>query len=152
MPTPRFDFAIGVVHGRIYAMGGVSPHGYTNVTEEYDPIADTWRSRASMPTPRPYHTIGVVHGRIYAIGGRTPSGAETGENSNVVDVYDPATNTWTSQVSLPTARRHLAIGVVASRYSQNTLFSIGGVAYGNMVSTTNEALIFPALFYVHVKN
>jgi hypothetical protein len=47
MPTPRISLAIGVVNNKIYAIGG---HGWEvpdclNVTEEYDPITNTWTTK-----------------------------------------------------------------------------------------------------------
>jgi hypothetical protein len=57
---------------------------------------------------RPGLTEEIVRLKIHAIGGRD-------SNQNVVathEVYDPATNTWSSASSLPPARDHFGIVVL----------------------------------------
>jgi hypothetical protein len=48
MTTARFGLAVGVVNGKIYAIGGSS--GNRTEVEEYDPVTNTWATKASMPT------------------------------------------------------------------------------------------------------
>jgi N-acetylneuraminic acid mutarotase len=50
----------------------------------------------------------VLDGRLHLIGGKTTGGADTGEH----DVYDPATDRWTTAAPMPTARDHAAAAVV----------------------------------------
>ena len=70
--------ATGVVGGRIFAIGGESPHpdaptplhvhAHDDV-EAYDPAADAWRPMAPMPLGR-YGIQGAVHDRgIWVAGG-----------------------------------------------------------------------------------
>jgi N-acetylneuraminic acid mutarotase len=85
--------------GKIYVMGGVvtpSP-SYDNTANVsvYDPVTNTWDSRASMHTARGFLATAVVNGKIYAIGGGYPTPV------NSVEVYDPVTNTWTDKAPLP---------------------------------------------------
>jgi hypothetical protein len=57
-----------------------------------------WAPRTPMPTARTWLTSSVVNGIIYVIGGYNGAYLSTNE------AYDPATNTWTTKASMPTAR------------------------------------------------
>ena len=107
MPTARQGLSTSVVNGKIYAIwGGVSPSSeYSSVEtfstmEEYDPETDTWTTKSPMPTSRGFHSTNVVDGKIYVIGG---SQAASPDRSHVrtVEVYDPATDTWTQKGDTP---------------------------------------------------
>ena len=67
MPTPRGWFAVGVVSGVLYAVGGSFAALHTN--EAYDPITNRWTSKAPVPTWRVSLAVGVVNGVLYAVGG-----------------------------------------------------------------------------------
>ena len=54
-----------------------------------------------------------LNGKIYAIGGYDSSGRPT----NIVEVYDPTTNTWTSAHPIPVALHHNSAAVAAELYS-----------------------------------
>ena len=48
-----------------------------------------------MPTTRNHAFVGVVNNKIYVIGGRQAAGMiPYSSNTDVVEEYDPATNTW----------------------------------------------------------
>jgi N-acetylneuraminic acid mutarotase len=75
--------------------------GQLNVNEAYDPVTNTWTTKAPMPTPRHHHTSEVVNGTLYIIGGRetrVPSSLDSNER------YDPKTNTWDTLAPMPTRR------------------------------------------------
>jgi N-acetylneuraminic acid mutarotase len=110
MKVARANLGVGVVNGKIYAIGGFVENGSTTGTnEEYDPITDTWAFKAPMPTPRAYFAIAVYENKIYCIG----------EGAN--EVYDPATDTWENKTSMPTARIALDANVVRGK-----IYLIGG--------------------------
>ncbi|MGD6808936.1 MAG: Kelch repeat-containing protein [Candidatus Bathyarchaeia archaeon] len=95
MLTPRASFAIAVVDGKIFCIGGTTglEDGQvivSGVNEVYDPQTDSWNTKSAMPTPRVGVTAGVVDGKIYVIGG----------NSDVTEVYDPKTDTWANKSSM----------------------------------------------------
>jgi N-acetylneuraminic acid mutarotase len=106
MHEARGRLGVAVLNGKIYAIGGDSGgsyggvHGamlnYTNVTEEYDPVIDTWKFKASMPTPRAHFGIAVYNNKIYCIGGFNNDG-DTGVN----EAYNPETDTWENKKPLP---------------------------------------------------
>jgi len=110
MPTGRWELSTCVVDGKIYAIGGGagSSASYTSVetystVEEYDPATDTWTAKSPMPTARGWHSANVVNGKIYIIGG---SQASSPDRNHVltVEVYDPATDTWTQKGDMPVSR------------------------------------------------
>lgn len=147
MPTAREGLAIGVVNGILYAVGG-NVRGQGAVTsyarsaarsffpagtlafnlqsadhvvatvEAYDPVTNTWTTKAPMPTPRSMLAVGVVNGILYAVGGQSATGS-----FNVVEAYNPATNTWTTKAPMPESygRSALAIGVL-----NGMLYAVGG--------------------------
>ncbi|TRZ50164.1 MAG: galactose oxidase, partial [Dehalococcoidia bacterium] len=102
MPTARSRFGITVYQNKIYVIGGTTPSGLTDANEVYDPLTDTWETKTPMPTgDRDELAASVVNGKIYLIGGSfhhlwpIPS--------NLTEVYDPETDTWTTKASMPTA-------------------------------------------------
>jgi N-acetylneuraminic acid mutarotase len=59
-----------------------------------------------MAVPRNHTYAGAVNGKIYVIGGRTGSAfIMSATNTNVVEAYDPVTDTWAAPLQrMPTAR------------------------------------------------
>lgn len=51
-----------------------------------------WTEIAPLPTPRAFPAAAVLNGQIYVIGGRSGSGVAL----DVVERYDPNSNTWTT--------------------------------------------------------
>jgi hypothetical protein len=127
MPTPRREFAIGVVNGILYAVGGSDGSSVLSSMDAYNPATDSWETMAPMPTARRHLAVGVVDGILYAVGGSRASNI-----FDVVEAYDPVTNTWRTLTSMPTARRDLAMGVVNGR-----LYAVGGYN-GESVLHANE--------------
>lgn len=129
MPTSRFWFSVGVVNNKIYAIGGEvrgsepGEDATVGIVEEYDPLTDSWTTKASMPTPRAGLAVGVVDGKIYAIGGKDI------HHVNTTEMYDPETDTWSTKTPMPTGRGELAVGVVSGK-----IYAIGG----SPGRTTNE--------------
>ncbi len=83
----------------------------------------TWASLAPLPTPRQEVAVAALRGHVWVIGG-FGSGAEP---TATVESYDPATNAWTPQPSLPVAVHHATAVTVGER-----LFVLGGYTGGRM--------------------
>ena len=80
-------------------------------------MATGWYGARPMPTPRAEVASALVDGRIYVVGGFT----EDGKSSNVVEVYDPKSDTWTDIEPMPERLDHpMAAG------AGGKLFVIGG--------------------------
>ncbi len=80
-------------------------------------VGGIWQTLAPMPTARQELATAVLNGKIYAIGGYDSSGTPT----NIVEVYDPTTNTWTSAHPIPVALHHNSAAVATGK-----LYSFGG--------------------------
>ena len=125
METTRRFPVMAVVSNKLYAIGGDN----TTVTEEFDPIANSWTTMEPMPTMRYWgFAAGAVGGKIYAIGGAT-GGLYLDENEE----FNPSTNTWASRTAMPTERRGLAVGVI-----NDIIYAIGGSNSSGYLSV-NEA-------------
>ena len=141
MPTPRGGAVAATVAGKIYVLGGGSvhpgqkvvgltgtvPHRALITNEMYDPATNRWETRMTMPTPRNHAAIGVANNKIYVIGGRVASVFVVPSNNvDVVEEYDPATDSWgASKARMPIATSGAAFGsyrgkiYVAGGESQN---------------------------------
>ncbi len=116
MPTARFHSGTCVVDGRIYVSGGKTKWGVPEALptmEVYDPATDTWTQTFDMPKSRAAHSASVVAGKMSIIGGWDPEAIklimegkldEDKAEFSTVDVYDLATDTWTTAADLPTPR------------------------------------------------
>jgi N-acetylneuraminic acid mutarotase len=90
-------------------------------------IADfPWTSRRPAPTTRQHAAAAVIDGRLYLVGGQlTGTGVTPGPATGVLEIYDPATDTWTTGASMPTPRMGLVAATVGGK-----LYAIGGATDG----------------------
>ena len=126
----RMQFGIGVVAGKIYAIGGYlhpwdrkpGAPGRLDLAEVYDPVSDTWAKRAKMPTRRDGMRTAVIDDTLYAIGGAgwPPVGAG-GPYLGTIEAYEPRINRWTKRPDMPNLRAGFSTIVIA-----NKIYLIGG--------------------------
>ncbi|MBM3235608.1 hypothetical protein FJZ31_04850 [Candidatus Poribacteria bacterium] len=119
MPSTRYGHSVAAVDGIIYAIGGLDNHPHTrpqyvSTVEAYDPAADKWTKKANMPVSRTQMATVALDGKIYAIGGFNSVYIPPVIHS-IVQVYDPATDTWTRKADMPTARAEAAACVMDGR-------------------------------------
>jgi N-acetylneuraminic acid mutarotase len=157
----RSDLGVGVVNGKIYAIGGKSKTGLVDTNEEYDPTTNTWTYKTPMPTPSNMFVTAVCQNKIYCLGAginevynpqtnrweiKTPLHILIAR-ANVVndkiyviggypnyttnEVYDPATDTWVSKAPMPKAG-----AVAASAVLDDKIYFFGGNHEGGFVSIT----------------
>jgi N-acetylneuraminic acid mutarotase len=81
---------------------------------------NTWSSGTPIPTPLAYTMTAALEGKIYVAGGYAGPCCN-GTVVADVQIYDPATNTWSTGVPLPTARWS---GAAAA--ADGKLYVIGG--------------------------
>lgn len=135
MPTGRDVTGTNgaVVDGKMYVMGGNAKSkgggfGFcTDANEAYDPVTDTWTTRAPMPTARCNIAAVALNGLIYAVGGANTSGSIT---YAIVEIYNPATNTWTKGPPMPTSRHQVTGGVI-----DGILYIAGGMKLSGALNT-----------------
>lgn len=84
-------------------------------------IAGGWAYVSPMPTPRMFLAAAESGGKIYAVGGMLPNYYVT----NVVEAYDPQTDTWSTMSPMPTSRSQMGIAVADGK-----IYVIGGYAQG----------------------
>jgi N-acetylneuraminic acid mutarotase len=114
IPGPRCSAVAATVGSKIYLIGGIEPFEngkgsrINGRNQVFDPVANTWGTSdlSPMPTTRNHAFVGVVNNKIYVIGGRQAAGMiPYSSNTDVVEEYDPATNTWGGvKQRMPTAR------------------------------------------------
>jgi N-acetylneuraminic acid mutarotase len=107
MPTARRLLVVTTVDNKIYAIGGMNftnPNNvtYSNATEEYDPLTDTWTPKADIPIPPP---VNNVLGNLF-IGGTSASGKiyvvifhSTIPGFTATYEYDPIADVWDTSLS-----------------------------------------------------
>ncbi|MCE2413330.1 hypothetical protein J4G07_04955 [Candidatus Poribacteria bacterium] len=141
--TQRVGFATAVVEGKIYLIGGTpfenlrgverenepgiwrGPFGMSLV-EVYDPETNTWQRVVDIPTARSEPLTVVVAGKIYVLAGyvgKDNKGVNL-KNLNVVEMYDPETDTWVRKQDMSRRRMAFGIGVVAGK-----IYAIGGTVH-----------------------
>ncbi|MGZ8385340.1 MAG: Kelch repeat-containing protein [Nitrospira sp.] len=84
----------------------------------------TWRTAAPSPTKRTEVAAASLDGKIYVVGGFEKPSLGNVLNFAItpsVEVYDPATDRWTSKAPLPVGLHHVGIGAV-----DRQLYVIGG--------------------------
>jgi hypothetical protein len=87
--------------------------------EVYDPVTDTWTTRADIPTARSMAVASVVDGKIYVMGGVV--GGVGGSGISIVEEYDPMTDIWTRKANMSTSRKALSASVVGGK-----IYAFGG--------------------------
>ncbi len=135
LPQPRAEGVAAAVQGKVYLIGGRVPaapgashfndHRDTVATEVLDPATGRWSRLADAPTARNSAASAVIDGRIYVVGGRSARQQADGTLSQVnlptLEVFDPASNSWTSRAPMPQPRGGLAAAAHGGR-----LYVFGG--------------------------
>ena len=143
MPTARCRLAaVAGPDGKIYAIGGSTTStldmtGYTSVVEVYNPATNTWATAAPMNTPRVGLAAAVSGGKIYVFGGYGKPPGYTARYLLTVEVYDPASNTWSRSASMNDAR----YGLAATSTSNGLIYLIGGKNESSVPPSNNEEYI-----------
>lgn len=118
MPTTRSGGGSAVIDGKIYVAGGRPPHGSDFAV--YNPAADAWTTLPDIPTQRNHLGVVAIGGKVYVAGGRFGGGVGS-EMTDILEIYDPAANTWTRGASLLAPRA----GVTAIA-ANGCMYLIGG--------------------------
>jgi N-acetylneuraminic acid mutarotase len=138
IPYGVYSHSSAVVDNKIYVISGQSASpGHSGpdkgpLNQIYNPETDTWTLGAAPPLPAHRSGAVVTSGvlapkRIYVIGG------EVGfmEATNINQVYDPQTDTWSMGAPMPTARQGLSVAIV-----NDVIYALGGSYPADDYSTT----------------
>ena len=153
MPTLRFAAVAVEAGGKIYVIGGAghhpgakdpaapitatTPQRALDTNEAYDPATNRWETRSPMPTARNHAFAGAVGGKIYVIGGQLGSSfTATASNTDAVEEYDPATDSWgVPRKRMPTSRSGGAFGIY-----RGLIYVAGGQTYDAHLLSAHRAL------------
>ena len=112
LPETRGGGGLALAGRKLHYMGGVeadrdtdSPDHWVLELDEWAQGNARWTPAAPMPVPRNQFSCVTFDGKIYAIGGQFHHDSEQLDQARV-DVYDPATDTWTSGPPLPKGHSH----------------------------------------------
>lgn len=126
--SPAVQSAVNNTGTFSMTLSSTPPPGYTFTGMTVQTSADgAWEGLAPMPTPCQLPSAAVVDSKVYLIGGYKP-GAGTVSS---VQMYDPATNTWTLRASMISAR----YGTGAAALN-NKIYVFGGTGGGGVLNTT----------------
>jgi N-acetylneuraminic acid mutarotase len=128
MHTPRYDFGMETVNGKIYVIGGNGKDGDLNSVEEYDIKTDQWSIKGPMPTARSNLQTVLLDGKIYAIGGIIGI-----QSSNAVERYDPAADKWIQLSPLNYSREYFKAVAFDGK-----IYVFGGSDGGTLTSSVEE--------------
>jgi N-acetylneuraminic acid mutarotase/uncharacterized GH25 family protein len=129
LPTPRSTHDSAVVGDKVYVVGGWSMNGGDSANAEFLDTAlvfdlarpdARWESLPAPPFRRRALAVGAIGGKVYAIGGLT----EDGKVVRSVDIYDPATKTWSRGPDLPGGKRQ---GFAPSAFGVRGRLYVSGV-------------------------
>lgn len=99
LPTERNGATGCEVNGRLYVVGGNQGLDLSTV-EAYDPSADAWTTCAPIPVARSWAGACALNGKLYVVGGYATTAAVSPWLDRL-DIYDPATDTWSAGPPIP---------------------------------------------------
>merc|ERR1711892_1025190 len=110
--------------GAAYSIGGYGDVNLLNSVYKLEQGSAEWAAVSSLNRARQYHSCDVLDSRIYVMGGWN--------GFNTVEVFDPASDTWTYGPVLPT---DVSYWPQAIAYG-GTVYVIGGLDNTNVYSYT----------------
>jgi N-acetylneuraminic acid mutarotase len=98
MPIPGGRGVSGVINGQLYILTNCdeTPDGPAPVKLaffRYNPATNQWITLANPESRHVHGMAGVIGGKFYVVGGE--------DRANLLEVYNPATNTWTRKARMP---------------------------------------------------
>lgn len=97
IPEPGAGMAAVAYNGNIYSIGGDGQQGVSGSVLRYITTEDQWEQMGDKPTPVTDIEGVEIGEKIYVPGGRLANG----DNTDVLEVYDPLNDTWERKASLP---------------------------------------------------
>lgn len=120
MQTARSSFASVSYDGGVYLLGGQERDGnqQSALVERYTAADGTWQTLTPMPHARKNPQAAELDGKIYVLGGTVD-----GVWSQKIDVYDIASDTWSSLEDYPFENESYA---VCESQSSGKIYAVGG--------------------------
>ena len=150
MPATLGGPGFGIINGHMYVAGGRDLNNTNlNTLYDYNIATDSWTTGATMPTGVNVPASAVIGGKLWVFGGGNPfTGPSTAPTSggkgvrawlkrvfnpdttNALQVYDPASNTWSSGPGLIQQR-----AFPAGTHVGNTAVAVGGYTGSNTTTS-----------------
>ncbi|MEP7345633.1 MAG: kelch repeat-containing protein [Gemmatimonadaceae bacterium] len=122
MPIPGSCGGSVLIGGMLYAAIGCDNFGFAGKLLRYDPVANSWTQLPNAPGTHSGGAVMTMNNKLYWDNGTIGTG---------IDVYDPATNSWSSGTT------HLLPRILSQFSSINGVaFSAGGYTVGATTNTT----------------
>jgi N-acetylneuraminic acid mutarotase len=134
IPTPRSTAASVVFENDVYVIGGRNENGVLSTVEKYSTTENKWLPGASMPTARWSLMACNADGKLYAFGGISGIGNNR-RALDIVEAYDPKTDSWQSVGKMPEARQGAAIAAV-----NGLIYVISGKIASYVEATTSDQI------------
>jgi len=114
LPEPRAGGGLALVGRRLHYFGGLKDRDADSADHWVLDLgaaggAAKWTGAAAMPAPRNQFATVVREGKIWAIGGQFHHDSRNGKpalDQARVDIYDPATDSWSAGPALPMPHSH----------------------------------------------
>jgi N-acetylneuraminic acid mutarotase len=111
MPKRTAEGVTGVIGDKLYVLPGIVDIDFEQKPirrlYRYDPVTNKWGARRSAPHFHRLAAAGVIGGKFYVAGGLV---------STHLDVYNPATDTWTTRAPIPKAGRAIGTALDGKLY------------------------------------
>jgi hypothetical protein len=136
-PDVVYDNSAATLGGKVYSFGGGIDTGMEATAFVYDPAANAWTPLPDMPHGRAKPQLAATGGKIYVLGGWASSGTPVA----AVDVFDPATGTWSTVAGAtnPAPRAAAGVGVVNGK-----VYLVGGCVDDSCTPSANTVVFDPA--------
>src|SRR6185295_7373760 len=106
-PHAKVSPSVAEIGGKLYVQGFDQDAGnqssFLARLSIYDPALNQWTIGASPALIRAFAASAVINGKLYVVGGCLMSDCRVGP-TNQLEVYDPATNAWSTGAPMPTPR------------------------------------------------
>jgi N-acetylneuraminic acid mutarotase len=120
----RYGNGACAVNGKIYAFGGAVEYPgpvYDNI-QVYDPDSNIWKDHGKMTSPRDAFSTVAYDGKIYLLGGETNEPSSNADILDLVEVFDPESNSWETLAPMPSPRAYFSACVANGK-----IYAIGGI-------------------------
>jgi N-acetylneuraminic acid mutarotase len=120
MPIALGEVAGGIINGVLYLVGNSS-----SATLAFDLATETWLSNLAVrPFVGDHHAAEVINGKLYLFGGLG------GGSEGKVQIYNPATNSWSPGANVP-----FATGSASTALIGGQVYLAGGIVGSSTVTT-----------------
>jgi N-acetylneuraminic acid mutarotase len=124
--------------GKVLVAGGYDAAGALASAQLYDPLSNSWSVAASMANARHNHTATLLPSGKVLVAGGYQAGFNEGAFVTSVELYDPASNSWSAAASMTVSRAQHKSTLLPSG---EVLVASGFTVAGN---TTSAELYNPA--------